>query len=275
MDPVAFVAARGGVARVQAVLDAGISATSLRRAKRDGVLIRPRNGWVAVPDAEAALLAAAELGVVITCVTRAQRAGLWTFGDERTHVAAAAHHALPRETAALVHWSRPLVPRPPDALEDGIENTLVLIAQCRPFEEALVVWESALRLGVITLEVMRGLPLGPRARRILEVARPYADSGVETVVVPRLRWLRLPLRRQVVLAGHRVDLLIGDRLVLQIDGGHHVDAQREADNAHDALLRLMGYHVVRVSYHQVFDAWPAVQELILLAIAQGHHLTRA
>lgn len=275
MDPVAFVAAPGGVARVRAVLDAGVSATSLKRAKRDGILIRPRNGWVAVPDAEAALLAAAELGVVITCVTRAQRAGLWTFGDERTHVAADAHHALPRETAALVHWARPLVPRPSDALEDGIENTLVLIAQCRPFEETLVVWESALRLGLITLEVMRGLPLGPRARRILEVARPYADSGVETVVVPRLRWLRLPLRRQVVLAGHRVDLLIGDRLVLQIDGGHHVDAQREADNAHDALLRLMGYHVVRVSYHQVFDAWPAVQELILLAIAQGHHLSRA
>ncbi|WP_231916229.1 endonuclease domain-containing protein [Microbacterium karelineae] len=92
------------------------------------------------------------------------------------------------------------------------------------------------------------------------------------MVIPRLRWLKLPLRQQVWIGGHRVDLPIGDRLVLQIDGGHHVDAQRMSDNEHDAVLRLMGYHVIRVGYRQVIDDWPMVQDLILSAIAQGLHL---
>ncbi|MER7796013.1 type IV toxin-antitoxin system AbiEi family antitoxin domain-containing protein [Microbacterium sp. NPDC096154] len=275
MDPVAIVAARGGVVRIRELLDAGVSSAAIKRAKRDGRLMRPRNGWVATPGADPMLRAAAELGVVVTCVTRAERAGLWTFGSDRVHVAAPRHHSLPRETTAHVHWARPVVPRPPGLLEDGIENTLVLIAECQPFEAALVVWESALRVGLIQLESMRRLPLSERTRRVLEAARPHADSGVETVVVPRLRWLNLPLRRQVVIAGRPVDLLIGDRLVLQIDGGHHVGAQRDADNAHDAQLKLMGYHVIRVSYHQVFDDWPAVHERIVLAIAQRLHLAPA
>lgn len=75
-----------------------------------------------------------------------------------------------------------------------------------------------------------------------------------------------------MLHGHRVDFLIGDRLVLQIDGGHHVGAQREADIAHDAVLRLHGYTVIRVGYAQVTERWPEVQDRILRAIAQGLHL---
>lgn len=109
---------------------------------------------------------------------------------------------------------------------------------------------------------------------MLEATLPFADSGLETVVIPRLRWLKLPLRRQVVIAGRPVDVLIGDRLVLQIDGGHHIGAQRDADNAHDAQLKLMGYHVIRVSYRQVIDDWPSVHDVIALAVAQGLHLAR-
>jgi len=272
MDPVTIVAQCGGIAPVRAVLDAGVSAGAVKRAKRHGRLIRPRNGWVAVPGVDPALRAAAELGVVLTCVTRAERAGLWTFGAAEYHVAADPRHALPRRTTAHVHWARPVVARRPGVLEDGIENTLVLVAECRPFEEALVVWESALHAGLVSLAVMRRLRLTERVRRVLEATAPFADSGVETVVVPRLRWMGLPLRRQIVIAGRPVDLLIGDRLVLQIDGGHHIGPQRDADNAHDATLRLMGYHVIRVSYRQVFDDWPAVQERIMLAVAQGLHL---
>jgi very-short-patch-repair endonuclease len=275
MDPVLVVTAHGGIVPVRAVLDAGVAAGALKRARREGRLIRPRNGWVAVPDVDPVLRVAAELGVVLTCVTRAQRAGLWTFGTNEYHVAADPRHALPRKTTARVHWARPVVPRPAGVLEDGIENTLVLIAECRPFEEALVVWESALRMSLVSIEVIRRLPITQRVRRVLELAEPFADSGLETVVVPRLRWMDLPLRRQIVIGGRPVDLLIGERLVLQIDGGHHIGPQRDADNAHDAQLRLMGYHVIRVSYRQVMDDWAGVQERIMLAVAQGLHRARA
>ncbi|MFT4158182.1 MAG: DUF559 domain-containing protein [Microbacterium sp.] len=65
---------------------------------------------------------------------------------------------------------------------------------------------------------------------------------------------------------------MGNRLVVQIDGAHHVGAQRDSDNAHDALLRLHGYHVIRISYHQLMERWPEVQSLILAAVAQRLHL---
>ncbi|WP_345750212.1 endonuclease domain-containing protein [Microbacterium rhizophilus] len=114
--------------------------------------------------------------------------------------------------------------------------------------------------------------LKPAARRLLSEISPWLDSGLETFVFTRLRWLRIRTHPQVVLLGRRVDFLIGDRRVLQIDGGHHVGAQREDDIAHDALLRLHGYTVIRVGCFQVTDRWPEVQDLLLRAIAQGLHL---
>ena len=68
--------------------------------------------------------------------------------------------------------------------------------------------------------------------------------------------------------------MIGDRLVVQIDGSHHVGSQRSADIRHDAQLMLRGYRVIRVSYHQVMFDWASVQDLIMRAVAQGHHLAR-
>ena len=135
-------------------------------------------------------------------------------------------------------------------------------------------WNSALNKGLVLLPALRRLPLKERARRVAEHASPFADSGLETVVPARLRWLRLPLRRQIWIQGHRIDHLLGDRLVLQIDGSSHVGAQRQEDIRHDAALMLMGYHVIRVGYFQVIDDWPSVQDMLMTAIAQGLHLAR-
>lgn len=263
-----------GVARVRALLDLGIGDHRIRQAISSGAVFRVRRGWVARRGADLELVAAAQIGVVLSCITQARRPGIWTVEGDDVHLAATPGTTLLRTTTAHVHWSRPLLPRRPDALVDPVENVLALVAYCQPYEAGLAAWESALRLGMLDREVMRRLPLGPAARRLLDAAQPFADAGTETVVMSRLRWLKLPMQRQVVLAGRPVDLLIGERLVIQIDGGHHVDAQRLRDNEHDALLRLMGYHVIRIGYRQIFDDWPYVQGLITRAIGQGLHLTR-
>jgi very-short-patch-repair endonuclease len=218
------------------------------------------------------LVAAARAGVVLTCVTQAQRLGLWVLETGRPHVAARPHSGRAPLGTAVVHWSAPVVPRHPDSLIDSVENVLVAVAACQPLEAALAIWESALRQGRAQRAALARLALPSSARHLLETADLFSDSGLETFVVPRLRWLGLPLRRQIWIGGHRVDLLIGERLVLQIDGGHHVGAQRDADIAHDAALMLLGYHVIRVSYRQVVDGWHEVQETIMRAIAQGLHL---
>ena len=272
LDPVEFVAALGGVVRVTRLTDQRIGRRAIDGAVRAGALIRVRRGWVATPDADPVRVAAARNGVVVTCVSQAARLGLWVHEVPTTfHVAADPKSTGHRIDRAEVHWFAPLVPRDPDALEDPIENVLAAVADCEPFEQALATWESALNRELVTLEELAVLRLKPAARRILAEATPFADAGLETYLRPRLRWLKLPIRIQTWIAGHRVDALIGDRLALQIDGRHHVGAQRSEDIRHDAALRLMGYHVIRISYPQMMFEWPMVQDLIMRAVAQGLH----
>ena len=163
------------------------------------------------------------------------------------------------------------MPRHPSALVDPIENVLCLVAQCQPFEAALAVWESALRRRDVDALALARLALPGPAKAVLASASPFSDSGLETFVVPRLRWMKVRIVPQAWLYGHRVDFLIGDRLVLQIDGATHVGLQREQDITHDAELMLRGFHVIRVGYGQVIDDWPQVQDLIMRAVAQGLH----
>ena len=214
------------------------SAQAIERVRRD---------WVALPTADPVSRAAARAGVVVSCITQARRLGLWVLEEDRSHVAADPHRRS-GAVAATVHWARRSIARHPDALVDPIENVLAMVACCQPYESALAIWESALRTGLVARPTWSASALSAQARRLLRDASPFSDSGLETFVVPRLLWLRVPIVPQAWIAGHRVDFLIGDRLVLQIDGGHHVGVQRSEDIEHDAQLMLLGYHVIRVGY---------------------------
>jgi very-short-patch-repair endonuclease len=234
--------------------------------------VRVARGWLAVPDADPHLIAAARSGVVISCVTQAPA----RLVGARRRRARSRRRSRPRRRAptatAVVHWARRWC-RGIRMHWSMLRERARWVAACQPFEVALAVWESALRKEEVSARRWHGFAFRP-ARRVLAAAEVWSDSGLETIVVPRLRWMRLSLRRQIWIAGHRVDLLIGERLVLQIDGGHHVGAQRDADNAHDAALMLLGYHVIRVGYRQVIHQWEQVQDVLMRAVAQGLHLAR-
>lgn len=271
--PVELVVELGGVVRTHRLRAQGVSRTALEREVDAGHLIRIRRGWVATKDADPVLVAAARAGVVVTCISQAARLDLWVHEKpDRFHVGADPHGSGGKTERAHVHWSEPMLPRHPDALVDPIENVLALVADCEPFERALATWESALNKGLVTVAGLAEYPWKGAARNLLNRANPFADAGTETYIRERLSWLKLRLLIQTWIAGHRVDVLIGGRLVLQIDGKHHVGAQRSEDIRHDAELRLMGYHVIRVSYQQLMHDWPAVQDLIMRAVAQGLHL---
>ncbi|WP_242684642.1 endonuclease domain-containing protein [Microbacterium sp. SD291] len=262
-----------GVARTTMLHDSGVSRYDIETALSERLIVRVRPGWVALPDADPMLVAAAKRGVVLTCVTQARRLGIWVHDEHPiTHLGATPGSRGGKPKRARVHWSKPVLPRHPDSLEDPVENVLLILAACEPYEQALASWESALNKELVDRDALARLPLGPTARRLLADAWPFSDAGLETYLRPRLRWLRLGLYFQIWIAGHRVDALIGDRLVLQIDGGTHVGAQRAEDIRHDAELKLMGYHVIRVSYHQVMKQWHLVQDQIMRAIAQNLHL---
>lgn len=271
-DLTRLLADRGGVVRAIVVRESGFSRGTIEDAVRRGAATRPRRGWLAGDGADKTLVAAARLGVILTCRTRASLLGLWVHDHSGPP-----HFAVPHISSvrvpfeARVHRGRPIVPRHPDSLVDPIENVLAYIAECEPFEQALATWESAVNMSLVTLDALRGYAWKPAARRLLARAVPFADAGLETYLRERLRWLRLAIRIQIWIGGHRVDTLIGDRLIVQIDGAHHVGAQRSDDIRHDAELRLRGHHVIRVSYTQVMFEWHVVQDIIMRAVAQGLH----
>lgn len=275
MDPVAEVARRGGVVRTRTLVDAGVSTYALRRAKERGVLRRVRNGWVATPDADPVVSGAIGCGVRLSCITVAERSGLWVPERGGVHVVAPAHSSRVRvPKRVVVHWGRPVMGCHPDDTSDSLVNALCLVAQCQPKEVALIIWESALNKHLVDLDKLLQCELPPAALAIAREARPFADSGLETIVIVRLRWMGLPMVPQAWIEGHRVDLLIGERLVIQLDGATHTGAQRNSDIAHDAELTLRGYHVLRFSYTQIMEQWPQVQQVIMEAVAAGLHRAR-
>ncbi len=263
----------GGLERTARLIDRGVPRRDIERSLARGTVFRPVKGWIALRDADAGLVFAARHHVTLSCVTQARRLGLWSMDQpESLHVAAPNPGAKVRVAGLRVHWARPPILRAPYLLVDPIENVLAHVAECQPREAALVIWESALNKREVDVLELQTLPLRRSARAILRSCTPFSDSGLESLVCSRLRWLPVPVRQQVVVRGRRLDVLIGERLVVQIDGATHTGTQRTSDIALDAELIKMGYRVVRLAYEQVMFRWEEAQGLILAAIARGEHL---
>ncbi|QIK62170.1 DUF559 domain-containing protein [Leucobacter viscericola] len=265
----------GGIERTTRLRERGVTRAELDQAIAAKAIVQPQRGWIALTDADSLLVQAAKDHVVLSCVTQAKRLGLWVRETPKNvHVAPPGRGAKVRNKRLIVHWRSPPMLRSPFLLEDPIENVLNHLAECQPREDALVIWESALNKRMTDYSSLATLPLNGAARRLLEVCTPFSDSGLESLVCSRLSWLPCPISQQSFVLGHRVDVLIGQRLVLQIDGATHTGAQRTEDIKHDAELKLRGYEVIRVSYEQVMFRWEEVERQILGAIARGKHLAR-
>ena len=109
------------------------------------------------------------------------------------------------------------------------------------------------------------------ARWLVDIARPDADSGLESLVRVRLHVLGILLECQVVIEGvGRVDFVPEGRLLLEVDGkrNHEGTAQRHKDLARDAAASRRRFETLRFDYAQVVHAWPTVQAAIVAALVR-------
>ncbi|MCU1445411.1 endonuclease domain-containing protein [Cryobacterium sp.] len=278
MELGSWLGQHGGIAHSQQAVRAGFTRYAIRHSLASGECARVRRNWLALPTAPADLRAAAALGGRVACLSVARRLELWHLADGMNHVSVVRNAVVPASNAVRVHWGPGPIPVARFALVEPIENALVHIAECQPFENALVVWDSALNKTLVTEESLARLPLrSAAARAVRAAASGLADSGLETLPVSRLAAIGIRVSQQVLLDGHRVDGLVGDRLVLQIDGFsfHSGAEQRGADIAQDRRLALLGYTVLRFDYRQILFEWPRAEAEILQAVAQGLHLAPA
>jgi very-short-patch-repair endonuclease len=275
-----WLRAREKIAHRDQLLRAGFRVAELRELVRSGEATLIRRAWIALPSAADDLVTAARAGGRVSCTSLARRRGWWMpdrVGDElHIHMSPGSGSArLGDEWPGVLHWTKPVVPVARHELEAPTEEALAHIAVCQPFEVALVLWESAARVEGLSGDALRRIRFGSRAARdVAASVVGLSDSGLETLVVLPLRGWGVPVRQQVKIAGRRVDVLVGERLVLQIDGfeHHRTSAQRSSDIAHDAELRLRGYTVLRLSYAQIVHDWAGVERLIRRALAAGLHV---
>lgn len=236
--------------------------------------MRVTRGVYALPTTAPAIVDALTHGGVPACLSAAELHGLWTAEHEECHVWVGAHGHRPcaPTCACVAHWDDGCL-----ALGElpSVPRTLVQIAVCVGAEAFFAAFESALRKDLMPeggVEWMR--PRLPRDMRdLLDFARPDADSGLESILRLRLRPHGLSVQFQVWRGSKRSDFLIGDRLLLEVDGrdNHEDAARRHADLVRDAEAAIWDFETLRFDYALVIHEWDLVEAAILAKVEAGAH----
>lgn len=279
------IRSHGGLAGTYELHSEGFTRGDLRRAVQHRLIIRVRQGWYTVPGVRPELIQAARVGGRLTCLSGIRLHGAWQYPTRSLHVSTAANSCRLREPTdkskrlsvnapVRVHWrdhepagSRLMLP-PSECLRDLIH--------CQSPEVVMTAVDSALHNGLIHLnQWQQVLSLAPAETQLaMAEPEPRCESGTETLTRIRLAPFNLPMRPQEHIPGvGRVDFLIGERLVIEVDGAeYHTDPERfEADRRRDAILSRLDYRVLRFSYRQVMFRWQEVQDAILAAVVRGDH----
>ena len=260
----------GGVARARQLIRRGASRKDLRRAVAADSVARLRDGVYVVPG-DPDVVRAAHHGGALSCVSVLRRHGVWVLDDDPVlHVWVGPNGRVHDHEGCRCITHR-------DAGESAfgvvsLIRALVQTARCRGAECFFAAFESAWRRGLLTpadrAEVRRRLPAG--RRWLVDIARPDADSGLESLL--RLRLLRIGITVQCQVWVDRVgyvDFLVAGCLIIEADGkqNHDGPTKRHKDLVRDAEAAAQGFETLRFDYALVVHDWPRVEAAILGRIA--------
>jgi very-short-patch-repair endonuclease len=257
----------GGIVRARALLDAGATREDLRRACAAEVIERIREGVYCVPPIDPHVRMAAMHGGELGCVSALRKLGVWVLDDERK-----VHVWLGSRGRRMDHAACSCVSHHDGGGAAfgsvGIVRALVQAARCLGAECFFAAFESAWRQGLLDrkdrAEVRAGLPA--RMRWLVDIARPDADSGLESILRLRLHRLGIRLDSQVSIAGvGDVDFVLDGLLILEVDGRENHDgfSKRHKDLVRDARAAAAGYETLRFDYALVIHDWPTVEKAIM------------
>ncbi|MBD3940695.1 DUF559 domain-containing protein [Microbacterium sp. NEAU-LLC] len=221
---------------------------------------------------------AAAHGGALACVTAAAHHGLWVaeYGTG-LHIGMPSSGRVHAHTGCtcVVHW---VDDDRTDAFGvPSVRVTLRQILRCQGLEAFFVALESALRkrkLSAADLAWLRA-HTNAAAREAIAFARSDADSGLESLLRWRLRIHGLSVRtQQKIISVGRVDFVIGDRLIVEVDGvaNHDDESHRHKDLVRDAHAASWGFVTLRFDYALVVHDWPTVELAILGLVDRGVHL---
>jgi very-short-patch-repair endonuclease len=278
----------GGLAATRELHQRGWSKHYIRAVVASGEIIRVRQGWYCASSLPAIFIAAARVGGPITCVTAARYLKLAARDLPTVHVSLTHNAARPRtsydktkrlsqnpDATIITHWTDQTVRSA--RLVAPVRQILRDMVWCQPPEYVVAAADSALRLGFITQQQWASdvAELPRRLRRLLARVDASSESIIESLMRFRLAAMGIASRSQVRIHGvGRVDLLIGEKLVIELDGWkyHHERDDFEEDRRRDAELARQGYRVLRFTYRQLTTEWARVRSAVLACMARHEHL---
>ncbi|GAA3928571.1 type IV toxin-antitoxin system AbiEi family antitoxin domain-containing protein [Microbacterium soli] len=259
----------GGLARGDHLQQLGFTRTQLSRLVARGQIERIRHGVFAVGSLDDDTRTALAHGGALCCASVLQRRHVWLLVSPAAPHVWLGHRGRPLphpQCACVSHYFRGPVPFG----RTGIETALVQYRSCCGDEAFFAAFESAWRSGLLTRAARARIRsrLPGTARWLVDLARPDADSGLESLLRLRLHILGIHLACQVEIRGvGRVDFVIDGHLILEADGkiNHDGVTMRHKDLVRDAAASRLGYETLRFDYAQIIHDWPTVQAAILAA----------
>lgn len=258
-----------GVISTGALAANGFGRTKVAAAERSGVLQRAGRGYYRMEEAPASLVAAASLGSSLTCVSAAALSGWWVLNapeelhvraDKPVHGPGIQLHRGKRSAARLV----------------CSPSAIVLDAfRCLPKLDALVIAESAVARNAVSKSALIsafGRPQDWRIRALLEGMSRKTASPLEVCARYNLLASGLPVQREVTVAGvGRVDFLVGDRLIVEIDGYEFHSGRAEYRNDRDRWNRATarGFITLRITAEMILRDPEEFIRLVQAAAAEA------
>ena len=261
------------ICRTKHLKEEGWSDWQIRKAVMRGEIARLRRGWYALGPVDSKVVTAVTKGGALSCISALGEYGVFVPIHHTLHIRRPERGHRQRGGCRGHGGHAPV--------NDGIDSpaqALRCAVKCMPAEWIVVIIESIRMKEVMTtaqiLDAIAGVP-----KWIIRLLQKVdkGESGTETLVRLRLRALGIRLTCQVEIDGvGRVDMIIGDRLVIEVDGVefHSSPEQFEHDRERDRRLTALGYTVVRLSYKQVMYGWSEALADILGMVRQGIHRRR-
>jgi very-short-patch-repair endonuclease len=277
MSPTDALSRLGGVATLDEVRRL-TSRRRLRTALTNGQVVRVSTGVYALPGCQAARLAAARVGGVVSHLSAAQYWG-WKLKlpPERPTITVPRRRSRLNAQGLEIHWAD----LTSDQVHHGVTTKVQTVIDCArayPFDVALAVADSALRDGVRREDLLAAAMASPRtgrgkALRVARAADGRAANPFESVLraiaddVPGL----CVVPQQPVGDGY-VDLLDHRlRLVIEADSFQWHSTRRawERDVRRYTCFARLGYTVVRFTWGEVMYDPHYVRAVLLDVVAMG------
>jgi len=148
-------------------------------------------------------------------------------------------------------------------------------ANCLGTESLIVVLDSMLNKQMIEMADARAIVSASRYAHLnlTERCDATSESGTETIIRLRLRARGIRLRTQVDIPGvGRVDILVGDRLIIEADSREHHLPKYQSDRTRDRVATALGFLAIRLTYEDVVHRWDVAEADILSVIRRRAHL---